>query len=320
MKRLKILILVFCVALSIPLAYFVLRTYWSLEQEERGELRYFAVTLFDQMEEELANLIVEEEGRPIDHYTYTPIPPNDADGAGSVSRSPLSQPPRRRYILGYMQNNPDGSFQTPMVRDDEAAPRYRPSAVAQLKEINEIFNLKRSRVPKTVEAKPAEMTAKVQKGKPPTFADKYLDLSRSKKQREYLGQTKPRVEEITPGQALNLAKRGRGQIEGEVRQKAEPEVEAEQDIKSEVSDEIARRAAKDYGFGEEKTGDALAPAAASPSTLSAYTNKLRVEVDPMQSVFIDDGQIFVFFVMTVAAAEAADLPSSFLILAGKPHL
>ena len=52
MKRLKILILIFCVALSIPLAYFVLRTYRSLEQEEVAQLRYFAVTIFDQMEEE----------------------------------------------------------------------------------------------------------------------------------------------------------------------------------------------------------------------------------------------------------------------------
>ena len=294
MKRLRVLILVFCIALSIPLAYFVLRTYWSLEQEEIGELRYFAVTLFDQMEEELATLIVEEESRPIDHYTYTHIPSHETGGPGSVGRSPLSQPPRRPYILGYMQNNPDGSFQTPMARDDELAPLYRPSVVAQLSEINKIFNLKRTSVPETAEAQPVEMTAERQKEKPPIFAERYLDLSRSKKQRQYLGQAKPRVEEITPGQALTLAKRGRRQMEEDVQRKAELQLEAEPDIKSEAGDEIAQRAPKNYRFWEEKAQDLAAPTAARPPKPPAYTDKLRVEVDPMQSVFIDDNQIFVF--------------------------
>ncbi len=63
MIRLKLYILIFCMALSIPLAYFMLRAYHSLEQEELSELRYFSNTLFDQMEEELAVLIQKEEGR-----------------------------------------------------------------------------------------------------------------------------------------------------------------------------------------------------------------------------------------------------------------
>ena len=294
MKRLKILILVFCLALSIPLAYFVLRTYWSLEQEEIGELRYFAETLFDQMEEDLASLIVEEEGRPIDHYTYTYSPSNQAPGSGNVTRSPLSQPPKQRYILGYMQNNPDGSFQTPLARDDQTSAYYHPPVLAQLKEVNKIFNLKRTRVPESVEVKPGEVMAKKQREKPPTFADKYLDLSRSKRQREYLGQEKSRVEEITPGQALTLAKRGRKQMESEARQKNEPQLEADKDTKSEVSDEMAGEPAKVKGLWEEKAGYVAAPAAASPSTLPADTDKLRVEVDPMQSVFINESQIFVF--------------------------
>ena len=50
MKRLKLLIAIFSVALSIPLAYFVVRTYRGLAQEEVATLRYFAETLFDKME------------------------------------------------------------------------------------------------------------------------------------------------------------------------------------------------------------------------------------------------------------------------------
>ncbi len=49
MKRLKLLILIFSLALSIPLAYFVLKTYRGLEQEEAATLRYFAETIFDEM-------------------------------------------------------------------------------------------------------------------------------------------------------------------------------------------------------------------------------------------------------------------------------
>jgi hypothetical protein len=51
MKRLQILILIFCVTLSVPLGYFVLRTYRGLEQEETATLSFFANTLFDEMEQ-----------------------------------------------------------------------------------------------------------------------------------------------------------------------------------------------------------------------------------------------------------------------------
>ena len=57
MKRLKFLMIIFFIGLSIPLAYFILHTYQSLEQEEIGELQYFAATLFDAMEEELTALL-----------------------------------------------------------------------------------------------------------------------------------------------------------------------------------------------------------------------------------------------------------------------
>ncbi len=92
MKKLKILILIFCVALSIPLGYFVLRTYWSLEQEEISELRYFAVTLFDQMEEELASFVLEEESRPVDQYRYYYAPSQEIS---APVPSPLSRPPKK---------------------------------------------------------------------------------------------------------------------------------------------------------------------------------------------------------------------------------
>ncbi|MCK5484638.1 MAG: hypothetical protein KAI86_00405, partial [Desulfobacterales bacterium] len=66
MKRLQLLILIFCLSLSIPLGYFVVRTYRGLEQEETATLRFFANTLFDEMEQALETLVQQEEGRAID--------------------------------------------------------------------------------------------------------------------------------------------------------------------------------------------------------------------------------------------------------------
>jgi signal transduction histidine kinase len=293
-RRLKILILIFCLALSIPLAYFVFRTYRSLEQEEVAQLRYFAVTIFDQMEEELASLVIKEEDRPIDQYRYNYVAPGQAPGSGRLTRSPLSQPPKDTYILGYLQNNPDGSFNTPLVERDEKVPPGSRSVVDQLKEVNKTFNLKRSKVPEGVEVKPADMIAKREREEISTFADKYLDSSRSKKQRSYLGQAKKRVEEITPSQALTVAQLDENLKKDKARQEPEEEVAAEQDFAPTAVGRIARKSAKEKGLRREQYGSrAAAPSSPrSPSTLD--TEKLQVEVDPMQAVFINNSQIFIF--------------------------
>ena len=294
MKRLKILILIFCLALSIPLAYFVFRTYRSLEQEEVAQLRYFAVTIFDHMEEELASLVIKEEDRPIDQYKYNYLAPAQVPGSGRLTRSPLSQPPKDRYILGYLQNNPDGSFNTPLVESDEKVPPGSRSVVEQLKEVNKTFNLKRSTVPEGIEVKPAEMIAKREREEISTFADKYLDSSRSKKQRSYLGQAKKRVEEITPNQALTVAQLDENVKAEKARQEPEEQAAAEQDVAPTAVGRIARKPATEQGLGREHyRSRAAAPSPLrSPSTLD--TEKLQVEVDPMQAVFINDSQIFIF--------------------------
>ena len=95
MKRLKLLIVIFSLALCIPLAYFVVRTYRGLEQEEVATLRFFADTLFDKMEGALAEIVKNEEGRAIDEFNYEISPSGlpEAD-AGKPQPSPLSRPPR----------------------------------------------------------------------------------------------------------------------------------------------------------------------------------------------------------------------------------
>ncbi|MGD9136771.1 MAG: hypothetical protein PVH42_08415, partial [Desulfobacterales bacterium] len=115
MKKLNLLILIFSMALCIPLAFFVLKTYRGLEQEEAATLSYFAETLFDAMEQALAELVQKEEARAIDEFNYHVFPSEGQPRAGKPLLSPLSQIPRENYILGYFQNNPDGSFQTPLM-------------------------------------------------------------------------------------------------------------------------------------------------------------------------------------------------------------
>ena len=277
MKRLKILIFVFCVALSIPLAYFVLRTYSGLEQEEISELRYFAVALFDQMEEELASLVLKEEARPVDQYRYYYIPSGQLSPSEKVLPSPLSQPPKESYILGYFQNDPDGSLQTPLVKSEEAIPPEKTQLLAQLNEINKIFNQKRTTVAEGVESKSYNAPAKREKEQVSTFADKYLDLSRSKKSwRASLGQEMSRVEEITPRQATNLARRD--QTESSIQARQKPETEAKGEAPKEVGSDLS---------------EGIAAEAPSPA-MSPDSQKLQVEVAPLQAVFINDRQIFIF--------------------------
>ena len=101
MKKLKLLILIFSLALCIPLAYFVLRTYYGLEQEEVATLSYFAETLFDEMEQTLAVMVQKEESRAIDEYNFLVSPSNRQRDAGEMQPSPLSQPSGENFVLDF---------------------------------------------------------------------------------------------------------------------------------------------------------------------------------------------------------------------------
>jgi len=175
MQKLKLLILIFSLALCIPLAFFVFKTYRGLEQEEAATLRYFAETLFDEMEQALTVLVQKEEGRAIDEFNYHVFPSDRQEGAGEPQLSALSQIPRETYILGYFQNNPDGSFQTPLVETGGRITPERANLISELKDANDVFNRKRVMVTDRVITRPAEMVAEKESKQKTGFADKYLD-------------------------------------------------------------------------------------------------------------------------------------------------
>jgi hypothetical protein len=162
MKRLQLLILIFCLTLSIPLGYFVVRTYQGLEQEEAATLSYFANTLFDEMEQALATLVLQEESRAIDEYNFFVSPSGRYRDSADEDRSPLSSLPEQNYILGYFQNNPDGSFQTPLTRAGESVGEDHQDAVTRLEDANRIFNRKRTTATDKITAPPAKAVAETE--------------------------------------------------------------------------------------------------------------------------------------------------------------
>ena len=291
MKRLRLLILIFFLALSIPLAYFVLRTYWSLEQEEEGELRYFAETLFDEMEKEFTSLVLREEGRAINEYSYNYIPPDQLPGSRGLSRSPLSQLPKEPYILGYLQNNPDSTFQSPLVENEENIPGDQIAMVQELKEMNKALNRKRETITEDLETPLTKTTAKKEAEEAPGFADRYLTRSHSKKQKGYLGQEEKRIDQITAEQALNVAQLDRKTIPVEGQQEAQ--VKADKDISdSTISGSEMSSPAEEYLLDERM--DQTKRAWEGSPAVSSDTEMFQVEVAPLQSIFIDDRHIFIF--------------------------
>ena len=294
MKRLKLLIVIFSLALCIPLAYFVLRTYRGLAQEEVATLSYFAQTLFDEMEQTLAVMVQKEESRAIDEYNFLISPSGRQSEAGETQPSPLSQPSGKNYVLGYFQNNPDGSFQTPLVESGGRIPVGRLNIVAELKRANEYFNRKRVTDTDRIQPRTAEIAAEKKERQKAGLADKYLDTSRSQRSREYLGQKEKRVEQITINQAANIAKQEPPQLMSSARPAAESE-----DRKDDRYLTQGRAAGKAMApkksralssFLEEAESD-MAPAPASdPDQEVSY----QVEVAPLQAVFISDARIFIF--------------------------
>ena len=295
MKKLKLLILIFSLALCMPLGFFVFKTYRGLEQEEAATLRYFAETLFDEMEQALTVLVQTEEGRAIDEFNYHVFPSGGRRGAGEPQLSPLSQKPLENYILGYFQNNPDGSLQTPLVESGRPIPPEYANLISELKAANEIFNRKRVVVTDRVKPRPAEVVAEKERKQETGLADRYLDLSRSQRSKASLGQTEKRLEKITVGQAANIAK----QASPQVMRSSAPIAGKSKDLKGELFMAEGQSGSKPPTFKggrfeesyEMESADAIAPAAEADTNESAG---FQVEVAPLRAVFLNDEQIYIF--------------------------
>jgi signal transduction histidine kinase len=234
-----------------------------------------------------------EENRPVDAYHHTEAPPAGQEGSQKIS--PLASLPVEPYIFAYLQNNPDGSFQTPLLGDGQKASPGVQTIVQQLDAINRQFNRRKSTLPLVRPTPPVVKTAKKKIALPKeeedktSFAGKFLDLSRKRSSDEYLGRKPQRTEEISAQQALNVERR-----EDVMVRQNEPMTGSGTDVRSLEEPSHQERPA--------------APAATRPSPgesmVSAETNatppdadrptRFQVEVAPLQSVFINAERIFIF--------------------------
>ena len=298
MRRLQILLLIFCVTLSVPLGYFVLQTYRGLEQEEAATLGFFANTLFDEIERFLETLVEREEVRAIDEYNFFMSPSGRGPDSADENRSPISQLSGQNYILGYFQNNPDGSFQTPLARAGKSVPADFKDVVAQLEHANRIFNRLRTTATDKITAAQAKAVAKAEQKQQTGFAEKYLDLTRSQKPRDRLGQKEKRFEKVTIAQAQNVA----GPEQGETAKSSAPA--AVSFAKSRLSSGAAAEEAPmdtDKGPGGKKDranepdlAEAETDAPRETAAEAQDEKSFQVEVAPLQSVLIDNDQVFIF--------------------------
>ena len=294
MKRLKLLIVIFSVALSVPLAYFVVRTYQGLAQEEVATLRYFADAMFDKMEGALAEMVKKEEGRAIDEFNYEIMPSGRQKDAGKPQPSPLSRLPRENYILGYFQNNPDGSFQTPLVAGSGIVPPDHSDRIEALKVANQIFNRKRVAATDRIQPRPAEVAVQEEVKKEAAFADKYIASSRSQASKSYLGQKEKRLEKITIGQAANIAGQQEAQTMRSAPAAAEPEYDREDPYPGKSQAGGRAPAAQARPAPKMELQEALEAAPPAPVADVDEAAGFQVEVAPLQAVFLIDDQIFIF--------------------------
>ncbi len=301
MNRLRVFMLVFSLALAVPIGYLVVRTETGLNRQEESEFRFFAQALFNRMEEELADLVAREEARDIDDYAAV------TDGVPS----PLAAPPDEPWLVGWLQNDPDGSMRTPL---------SEPALVERLDQANQAFNELRAATPTTAplpvptsetlaqapepEAKDAgkdfivrdKPTAtdlkelKKQKEEalaakePPAFAQRYLEEPATSK-KSVLGQEKVRVEQVPQAQAQNIAPLAKGpattseSVDDWQASPPQPEPEQESQVQA-MLDELTLEPEVAVGGAVPEVPVADAP--------------VSVEVAPLQAVDLGDDTIFLF--------------------------
>ncbi len=281
MKRLGLFMVLFFVTISVPLAFVAIRTYVALDREAQAQIAFFAKQLLDEIESELTDMVRKEETRAVDEYRHTMV-----NQAGVVI-SPLAKTPNVSYVLGYLQNNPDGSFQSPLTDRSVVPSKAISLRIQQLKSVNEIFNRKKftARIPQALKEE-AQRSVGLQNEGQSAFADRYLKGSQERRSKSVLGQKEARVEEITAGQAMNFSLR-------------ETNVPPQSLWSGTTLDEVPDRGDEEKERlppaatarpAMERQGEAIERQAAGADA----GGRFQVEVAPLQAVTIDANRVFIF--------------------------
>jgi len=282
MKHLKLFICLFFLLLTFPVGYFVLQTHNGLAREEIARLRFFGETIFDEIEDELMRVVHDEESRFVDEYNHDFLPPGPQETNQGSNSSPLSKEPQQEYILGYFQNNPDGSFHTPLTAKDQHVPDNLVPVVDELQNINAAFNRRRA---ETTEPSTRMVQKKIEKKAVPRqtgFEEAYLDRSQKKTAVQPSRQQEKRVEEISAGQAQRLSRQSTDEWQAE----NEKVLLKEEGRKGMPAADEASPTLSSY-LAAEDTGPQEVPEAITPRTF-------QVEIAPLQSILISKNRVFMF--------------------------
>ncbi len=283
MRRLRFLLLIFVLGLTLPLGYLLLRTYQGLEHEESAKMRFFGETLFDAMQEELVDLIRKEESRSVDAYNKL-----------------QDQIPEQPYILAYVQAAPDAMAAnqsvTLVARDSSGSYLTRkPSAPKKKKKTEPKVDPKQDLKLQWIDDDQVAANAKAQEEErkqkemaaaasrfnlvDDMFAGKYFSMKHRERQDDYLISQGSRVEQLTAEQAEKLAP-------------APPETSAK--APKPKPHRTARKSTGSSGGSSSPIKEVdITPESARPE-LGLEPETFAVEVNPLQAVFLKNGNIFIF--------------------------
>ncbi len=294
MKKVILLLVVFFVCLAAPMSYLVMRTYRSLEREEKAEFRYFTESLFDRIEEDLARIVIREENRPVDDYGAGK--PGDSS-TSDLQPSPLATPPQEPFVLGYFQNNPDGSLFSPLKVDPE---RSTDSGIllAQLHGLNTLFNSKKAGIkeqPQPTKDDAAEI-AMPEPSLEKSLASKYFTPTAPAKQKRALGQEEKRLQEVPYEQVQRLAQVDKLEDFDDGRKEGASYRIPAAIVESEEAAEADRALARHIAGADRNNSlsEAMSEAQSGVVGDSSVQPTLQVEVTPLQSVFLDNEHVFIF--------------------------
>jgi signal transduction histidine kinase len=122
-RRLRVLLLLFFLALAIPTALLILHARQQLQWESFHHHRELAEELVGRIDRRVRQLIAAEDARPFSAYAF--LAASGTEQSNLISLSPLSQFPVRSElpgVIGYFQVDPDGRFSSPLLPVDEINP------------------------------------------------------------------------------------------------------------------------------------------------------------------------------------------------------
>lgn len=125
MRKLRIYFLLVFLALAIPYAVLLRRSYANLDEESYFFYRRSAESVISSVAQQLTQRLQAEADRSYTEYRYIHVPERPVPNQEGLNVSPLAAFPVQSNlpgVLGYFQIDPDGSFHTPLLPSDPREP------------------------------------------------------------------------------------------------------------------------------------------------------------------------------------------------------